>query len=121
VRAGERPPGHWRETTAHEVASAIRTLIQGGGVTPALRVVWDAIGDWLAAQLSGRCGELLDALRPEELDASIVVGLLGATYRARAQIPQRTSFRRAARAALLARGRTPAELDRLLGAQEDTQ
>lgn len=114
---GESPLASWRVASPEDVADTIRAYLSAGQNTPALRVVWDAVQDWLAVDARQQCHALLEQLTPDELDATLIVGLLSSTRRAGPDHGQRRAFLQASRDSLIARGRSEADVQRLIGVE----
>ncbi len=112
---GDRPRGYWTERLVKEALEELRRWLVEGRIDAALRVVWDAIDDWIDAEDFERCESFLGALDPATLDGNVIVGVLAATSRAGEAITGRAAFRQGGRDALLLRGRDAATVDRLLG------
>lgn len=100
---------------ARRIAAEIRDLVAAAQTDAALRVLWDALDRWIGDRDFDRCLILIDDLRPVDVNSHVMVSLLAATGRAPELADARTAYRCDARRVLQASGRTPEDVDALLG------
>jgi hypothetical protein len=112
---GDRPLGFWRARTPTEAAREVFAFLRADKVGAALTVLWDAFHDWRDAGDLDACRALVAALPPREVDSNVMVSVVALLAGVPGLAPELRAYDRAARAALVAAGRGPEEIVRLLG------
>ena len=112
--AGDHPAEYWLHREAAEAVGEIREHLTAGNSGAALRVLWDSLRDWIAANDLPKAEALIDRLASEEPVDEIVINLGVLTAKTPALKAKRQAYLKATRDRMARLGRSLAEIDALL-------
>lgn len=112
--AGDHPSEYWLHREAAEAVGEIREHLTAGKSGAALRVLWDSLRDWIAANDLPKAEALIDLLACEDPVDEIVINLGVLTATTPTLAVKRQAYLAAVRARMARDGRSPAEIDAIL-------